>query len=128
MENTGSKNEGIHLWILEQNRQKDRERVREEMTHKSQMQTVGEKNHCRKCQKNFDKPKLIQYYACPHCLNKLQEEESETGCQYWFGFLSQKEKTDAIPQECVECKIVMDCLLNRCVDSVAAVKEIKKWY
>lgn len=127
MENTAAKNEDIHLWILEQDRQKNRERIKEEMTRKSQIQPSEEKNRCLKCQKTFDKPKLIQYYACPHCLNKL-EEQSETGCQYWFGFLGQKDKGDPVPQECVECEKVMDCMLNRCYDSAVAVSEIKKWY
>jgi hypothetical protein len=128
MENSASKNERISLWILEQNRQRDRDRVKEETARKSQTQAVEKRNRCLKCQSTFDKPKLIQYYACPHCLNKLEQEESEIGCQYWFGFLSQKDKTDAIPQECVECKKVMDCMLNQCCDSTRAVSEIKKWY
>jgi DNA-directed RNA polymerase subunit RPC12/RpoP len=127
MEDTGPKDESIFLWILEQDRQKNRERVLEEMIRKSQMQTIERKNHCSKCKKTFDKPKLIQYYACPHCLNRL-EEKVKTGCQYWFGFLSQKDKSESIPQECVECKKVMDCMLNRNNVSVTAVSEIKKWY
>jgi DNA-directed RNA polymerase subunit RPC12/RpoP len=127
MDNEASKNENIFLWILEQERQKNRELVLEETTRKSQINTVEDTNHCSKCKKTFDTPKLIQYYACPHCLCKL-EEKSKTGCQYWFGFLSQKDKSDSIPQECVECQKVMDCMLNRCYNSENAVSEIKKWY
>ena len=126
MERKVAKDDGIFLWILEQERQKNQGRVLEEKTRKSQIHDVEKKNHCFKCKKTFDKPKLVQYYACPHCLNKL-EEKSKTGCQYWFGFLSQKDKSEAVPQECVECEKVMDCMLNRYYDSVA-VSEIKKWY
>ena len=121
-----SKDDSTFLWILEQERQKNQGRVLEEKARKSQMHAVEKKNHCFKCKKTFDKPKLVQYYACPHCLNKLEEKE-KTGCQRWFGFLSQKDKSESVPQECVECEKVMDCMLNRYYDSVA-VSEIKKWY
>jgi DNA-directed RNA polymerase subunit RPC12/RpoP len=126
MEKMESKNDGIFLWILEQERHKNQERVLEEKTRKSQMHAVEKKNNCFKCKKTFDNPKLVQYYACPHCLNKV-EEKVKTGCQYWFGFLSQKDRSESVPQECVECEKVVDCMLNRYYDSVA-VSEIKKWY
>jgi len=126
MENVKSKDESIFLWILEQERQKNQGRVLEEKARKSQINADENKNHCFNCKKTFEKPKLVQYNACPHCLNKL-EEKGKTGCQYWFGFLSQKDKNESVPQECVECEKVMDCMLNRYYDSVA-VSEIKKWY
>jgi DNA-directed RNA polymerase subunit RPC12/RpoP len=90
--------------------------------------TIGEQRYCSKCNKAFDKPKLIQYYACPHCLNKLVDEEQKKDCQYWFGYLSSKEKSEPIPQECVECENVVGCMLSQYYDSAAAVAEIKKWY
>jgi Zn finger protein HypA/HybF involved in hydrogenase expression len=48
------------------------------------------KHHCLKCKKTFDEPELITYHACPHCHAKIEEEQT-TGCQYWFGYLYQKE-------------------------------------
>ena len=125
MENMNSKNDSIFLWILEQERQKNKGNVHEEKAHKHLKSTV-EKNHCLKCKKIFDEPKIVQYFACPHCLNKLEEEE-KSGCQHWFGFLSQKERKESIPHECVECEKVMDCMLNRQYDS-EAMSEIRKWY
>jgi hypothetical protein len=124
VENNTLKNDSIFLWILEQERQKNQEHLLKEKA-KSLKNSFENKNHCVKCKEIFDEPKLVQYYACPHCLNKLEEEKK--GCQQWFGFLSQKEKSESIPQECVECEKVMDCMLNRSYDSVA-VSEIKKWY
>ena len=82
---------------------------------------------CFKCNKAFDKPKLIQYYACPHCQTKI-EEKQKRGCQYWFGYLNQKEKNETIPQDCVECEKAVECMLSQCYDSKRAVAEIKKWY
>ena len=121
-----SKND-IFLWILEQDRQKDQERLVKEINRKAQINTIEKENHCFKCKKTFDKPKLIQYHACPHCLNKIEEKEKK-GCQYWFGFLSQKDKSESVPSGCVECEKVMECMLNQYYDSASAVSEIKKWY
>jgi hypothetical protein len=121
-----SKNENMKLWLLELERQKDRERAFKETNRKSQLQAAEEKSYCSKCKESFAEPKLIQYYACPHCLNKI-EEEAKTGCQQWFGYLSQKDKTEGVPKECVECQKVLECMLNQ-DSSAVAVSEIKKWY
>jgi len=86
-------------------------------------------SRCSKCNRVFEKPKLVQYYACPHCLNKIDEEHRPAGgCQYWFGYLNQKDRSDPVPQECVECKKAVDCMLSQVYDSPTAVAEIKKWY
>jgi len=89
--------------------------------------STGEKNHCSKCKKAFDEPQLIKYYACPYCHAKI-EEERKIGCQNWFGYLNQKEKSEPIPQECVECGKAVECMLNHQYSSPTAVAEIKKWY
>ncbi len=87
---------------------------------------IEKERNCPKCKKTFDKPQLVQYYACPHCQNKL-EEKNDAGCQHWFGYLNQKEKGASIPQSCVECDKAVECMLNQSYNSTA-VKEIKKWY
>jgi DNA-directed RNA polymerase subunit RPC12/RpoP len=79
------------------------------------------------CTKKFEKPKLIQYYACPHCMGKVEEIEREA-CQYFFSYLSKKDTNNPIPEDCVECKKVLECMLNQEYSSQAAVEEIKKWY
>ena len=87
-----------------------------------------EKLHsCSKCDGTFDKPKLIQYYVCPHCMTKI-EEERKMGCQYWFGYLNQKEKDEPMPKDCVECEKVVECMLSQYYSSADAVEEVKKWY
>jgi hypothetical protein len=92
-----------------------------------QPHSVVEKQHtCSKCDKTFDKPKLVQYYACPHCMAKI-EEEQKIGCQHWFGYLNEKAKDDPIPNECVECDKAVDCMLNQTCSSMTTA-EIKKWY
>jgi hypothetical protein len=116
----GSKNENIKLWILQEDRKEKRER-----TLKETARNVAESpNQCTKCKKNFKDPKLVP--VCPHCENRIEEKVKE-GCQYWFGFLSQKEKTESVPQECVECKKVVECMLNQ-ENSESALSEIRKWY
>jgi DNA-directed RNA polymerase subunit RPC12/RpoP len=90
--------------------------------------TTKEQHNCLKCQKTFDEPELVQYYACPYCKNRIAEEKKKIGCQYWFGYLNQKSKCDSMPQSCVECEKVVECMLNRYYSSTRAVSEIKKWY
>ena len=89
--------------------------------------TLEDKNHCSKCGKTFDKPKIIQYLVCPHCETKIEEKKA-TGCQFWFGYLSQKDKEQSLPQECIECEKVVECMLTKYNGSTSAVNEIKKWY
>ncbi len=81
---------------------------------------------CSKCHVPFDTPKLIQYYACPNCLSKIEEEQT-TGCRHWFGYLNQKEKGEVVPNECVECARVIECMLIQAT-SPSAASEIQKWY
>jgi len=122
-----TKNEDINSWILDKDRQKNQENLLKEKTRKSQMDHAEGKNLCRKCKKTFNEPKLVQYYVCPHCLNKI-EEEAKTGCQHWLGFLSQKNNKDSVPHECVECDKVLECMLSQYHNSRSAVSQIKKWY
>jgi hypothetical protein len=89
--------------------------------------TSDKQKSCTKCRKTFDKPELIQYYVCPHCKSKI-EEELKTGCQYWLGYLNDREKGEPMPPECVECEKVVECMLNKQYQSETAVAEIKKWY
>jgi hypothetical protein len=119
-----SKNEHIALWLLEQDRKENRERRLTEESQKNQMDRVEIKNLCPKCKKTFDEPKLVP--SCPHCLSRI-EEKVKTGCQFWFGYLSQKEKSEAISPQCVECEKVLECMLNQ-TSSASAVSEIRKWY
>ncbi len=88
--------------------------------------SMEEQFRCLNCRKPFDKPKLVQYYACPHCLGKI-EEHPKMGCQYWFGYLNQRERKEPIPQQCVECEKAVECMLGHS-GSPASVAEIKKWY
>jgi DNA-directed RNA polymerase subunit RPC12/RpoP len=89
--------------------------------------SIEGKHQCLKCKRAFDEPELVTYHACPHCHAKI-EEVQKTGCQYWFGYLNQKEKNESIPHECVECDRAVDCMLGQQGNSPTAVAEIKKWY
>jgi predicted RNA-binding Zn-ribbon protein involved in translation (DUF1610 family) len=76
------------------------------------------------------------YYACPHCLAKIdkaktqKEEESkkvsakayrvpdakaETGtkCLHHFGYLKNRPKNTPIPDECLTCDRMIECLTRR---------------
>lgn len=124
MRNADPKNEHIKLWILELERQKNRANALKGKAQKSREGDLEDNHRCSKCKKGFQEPKLV--YVCPHCLNAI-DEKMKTGCRYWFGYLYQKDKTESVPQECVECEKVMECMLSE-EHSQVAVTEISKWY
>ncbi len=117
------KNEHIKLWILDMKREENSSRIQKQKV------TQKLKNHnCPKCKKGFSEPKLIQYYVCPHCETKFEQEmETTNACSHWFGFLSLKDRSIAIPKECNECTLVLECMLNAQA-SKQAVNQIKKWF
>jgi len=77
---------------------------------------------------------LVQtYYACPHCLTKIPEtqenvpETSETlgtseeatstqpkpegvNCQHSLGYLKKRPKETAIPEACLTCGKLIECM------------------
>jgi DNA-directed RNA polymerase subunit RPC12/RpoP len=101
---------------------------------------------CGECGENFVKPilatvssndKLQIYYACPRCLTKvgdvesqsdkesgtvtvLKEEgkdvskkrESEAECEHFLGYLKQRPKNSPIPDECLVCEKMIECLVS----------------
>ena len=88
---------------------------------------------------NLRKRSAEPYAACPYCLtetsdvyvepkNRLEKTGSETilpeeklsqnkdipvDCHYHFGFLSEREKREQIPDECVSCKDILECMLRK---------------
>jgi hypothetical protein len=122
---TSKNNERISLWILEKEREQNHQRAAKELAQ-SQIAADG-RYVCSSCKRGFNEAKLIE--VCPHCQTKLSEdkEKKKAGCRFWLGYLSQRDKTEKMLEECVECRNVMDCLLNR-ENSETALTEIKKWY
>jgi hypothetical protein len=104
---------------------------------------------CKSC----GKPLRADFSICPYCgleINSRQEAvvcessfsdkrrvnkkskkrknahaRKAKGCQYWFGYLSQKQEDKPIPKECEECKKVVECILNQ-LCSPTVIAEIKK--
>jgi hypothetical protein len=63
----------------------------------------------------------------PFCSTKVKKETTKDGCLHYFGYLSEREKDEPIPSECVECRKSIECMLST-MASKDAVKEIQKWY
>jgi len=73
-----------------------------------------------------------RYYACPRCLSKIPEKkgkevkrnvvlarkvekmkekhENVAGCKHFFGFLKKRSKGSPIPDECLTCSKMIECL------------------
>ncbi len=79
---------------------------------------------------------VVEYNACPYCLTKMSEslfnddskpeEPSETAvkeksdgtfnnsnCHHHLGYLSERSQSDQIPEECIVCKSILECMLKK---------------
>jgi len=94
---------------------------------------------CDKCGGTFQKPILATvssggcvqtYYACPRCMARISKErekipilkkdaektsaklENNVKCKHFFGYLKKRPKDVPIPDECLTCDKMIDCLLH----------------
>ena len=51
------------------------------------------------------------YHACPHCFSKVSIVV-KTECQHYFGYLKKLPKNASIPDECLTCPKITQCLFN----------------
>jgi hypothetical protein len=93
------------------------------------------------CHKEFEKPLVLTdfsrtpretYYACPHCLTKVEVvagdskldsisvatsenrvEKPPTECVHHFGYLETLPKGAAIPDECLTCSKLLQCFVKK---------------
>lgn len=49
-------------------------------------------------------------------------------CKYGFGYLHQRKKGEDIPDTCMECNKLLNCMLSDHYKKEESVAEIKKWY
>jgi hypothetical protein len=76
------------------------------------------------------------YNACPYCLTKLAQptlrqnetpkaqvsttsilnenlvKEKPTACQYHLGYLGERTQNQPIPEDCLICKDIVECMLR----------------
>jgi DNA-directed RNA polymerase subunit RPC12/RpoP len=74
------------------------------------------------------------YYACPRCLTKVPESrqqkseespvslskmmkgsekhEEKAGCGHFFGYLGKRPKDTAIPEDCLTCEKMIECMMH----------------
>jgi hypothetical protein len=80
------------------------------------------------------------YYACPFCLTKLEEPtlnlpqsrpvkqesqkkqkdndgEKPSGCRFHLGYLSERVQNAQIPDDCLLCKSIVECMLKKMRDT-----------
>ena len=76
------------------------------------------------------------YYACPRCLTQVKEDrrqqserseaptslkelkrspaklEESVSCQHFFGYLGKRPKDTAIPEDCLVCEKMIECMIH----------------
>lgn len=60
--------------------------------------------------------------------SKEQTQSSDFKCSYYFGYLSERNKSDGVPETCFVCSKSVECMLQEYNKSKDSVEEIKKWY
>jgi len=99
----------------------------------------------RECKKEFEKPVMLTdfsrtpretYYACPHCLTKVDvvvkkeglgsvsletseraSEKTPSECQYTFGYLKTLPREATLPDGCLTCSKLLQCFVKK--DNIA---------
>ena len=94
---------------------------------------------CDECGGTFQKPILATvscngrvqtYYACPRCMMRIRKEhedilvsknavkkplvklENNVKCEHFLGYLKKRSKDVPIPDECLTCGKMVECLLS----------------
>jgi hypothetical protein len=88
---------------------------------------------------NLQQDPAQTYAACPFCLTKITEvqieasnkprkaqvetilskekptrsREKPSACQHHLGYLSEREKNQQIPDECIICQDIVECMLRK---------------
>jgi hypothetical protein len=95
------------------------------------------------CRRIFHKPAEVEdlsetplrvYTACPKCGTDLEKylvhapspkTTDNSVCEYYFGYLSNRDKQEAIPETCLICHRSIDCMLldNKPKDTFSALIE-----
>ena len=64
----------------------------------------------------------------PETVKEQTCESSDVQCPYYFGYLSQRNKEEVIPESCFGCLKSIECMLSEFNKTKETVEEIKKWY
>jgi hypothetical protein len=59
------------------------------------------------------KPEKIQEETVLSKEKPIKNKEKPGSCQYHLGYLSEREKNQQIPDECMMCKDIVECMLRK---------------
>ncbi len=98
---------------------------------------------------NLQQSSKKSYNACPYCLTEITENESKnpqtknvaeidvledktsqnleklSDCKHYFGYMSEKEHKEQMPEECIMCSKIIECMAKE-NGSVKVKTQIKK--
>lgn len=77
----------------------------------------------------LDSEVSIKYWDMIHCLleeNRLAVSTSE--CKQYFGYLSERERGEEIPEQCITCQKIIGCMLYKLKTSSTKAQENREWH
>lgn len=62
---------------------------------------------------SFDEPKETEEEEKVYAEEHVEISEKSSGCSYHLGYLSERSSKDKIPDECMMCKDIVECMLKK---------------
>ena len=67
---------------------------------------------------NLQRSSKEHYCACPYCLTEItvidtQNKMKAPNCTHYFGYMSIQEHKNQMPEECMLCSQIMECMEKR---------------
>lgn len=62
---------------------------------------------------SYDEPKETETEEQAHVEERIEIPEKPSECSHYMGYLSERSSKETIPDECMMCKNIVDCMLNK---------------
>jgi hypothetical protein len=72
--------------------------------------------------------KLTEDNPSEEAIVEKTSNETDFVCNHYFGYLSKRDRTEQIPEDCFACPKSVECMLESKENSGSKIEGIKKWY
>lgn len=72
--------------------------------------------------------KLTEDNPSEEAIVEKTSDQTDFVCNHYFGYLSKRDRTEQIPEDCFACPKSVECMLESKENSGSKIEGIKKWY